>query len=132
MREERGIYCLVHFGSVCKVFRSCLCAFNFRICRSLIHELFNRGFFEPIDFVDWDRYFVFHPKDPRLKIYREVCDDILSILNFETCCSSLAALKILWWVPTGSSSEILLKIRSVRILDMIFGLGALLWLFTSA
>ena len=28
-----------------------------------------------MDFVDWDSYFVFNPKDSRLKIYVEVYDN---------------------------------------------------------
>ena len=37
--------------------------------------------------MDWDTgdiFFVFNPKDLRLKIYVEVYDDIVLILNFET------------------------------------------------
>ena len=30
------------------------------------------------------QFLVFNPKDPRLKIYVEVYDDIVLILNFET------------------------------------------------
>ena len=44
-----------------------------------------------MDFMDWDSYFVFNPKDPTSKIYVEVDDGIVSILNLETCCSSSAA-----------------------------------------
>ena len=50
-----------------------------------------------MDFMYWDNYFVFNPKDPRLKIYVEVYDGIVSILNFETHCSSSAASQIQWW-----------------------------------
>ena len=50
--------------------------------------------------MDPDNYFVFNAKFPRSKIYVEVHDDILSILNFETRFSSSAALQIQWWVPT--------------------------------
>ena len=53
-----------------------------------------------MDFMDWGSYFVFNPKDPTLKNYVEVYDDIVSILNFETRCSSSAASQIQWWVPT--------------------------------
>ena len=45
-------------------------------------------------------YFVFNPKDSRSKIYLEVYDGIVSILNLETRCSSSAASQIQWWVPT--------------------------------
>ena len=38
--------------------------------------------------------------DPGLEIYVVVCDGLVSILNFETCCSSSAAWQIQWWVPT--------------------------------
>ena len=47
-----------------------------------------------MDLTDWDSYFVLNPKDPRLKIHFEVYDGIVSILNFETLCSSLAASQI--------------------------------------
>ena len=50
--------------------------------------------------MDWDSYFVFNPKDSRSKIYVEVYDGIVSILNLETRCSSSAASQIQWWVPT--------------------------------
>ena len=53
-----------------------------------------------MDSMDPDNYFVFNAKFPRSKIYVEVHDDILSILNFETRFSSSAALQIQWWVPT--------------------------------
>ena len=52
------------------------------------------------DFMDWDSFFVFNLKDPRLKIYLEVYDNIVSILVCETRCSSSAASQIRWWVPT--------------------------------
>ena len=51
-------------------------------------------------FTDWDSCFVIHPKGQRLKIYVEVYDDIVSILNFESHCSSSAASQTQWWVPT--------------------------------
>ena len=60
---------------------------------------FDATFYEFIDH-DWDSYFVFNPKDPRLKIYLEVYDSIVSILVCETLCSSSAASQIRWWVPT--------------------------------
>ena len=83
--------------------------------------------------MDWDTYFVFNPKDSRLKNCVEVYDGTVSILNSETRCSSLAASQIQWWVPTVLFSfGILLKIRSVRILDTIICLGTLLWLFSQA
>ena len=41
--------------------------------------------------MDWDSYFVFSPKDSRSKVYVEVYDGIVSILNLETRCSSSAA-----------------------------------------
>ena len=50
-----------------------------------------------MDFMDWDSYFVFHPKDLRSKIYVEVYDGIVSIVNLETRCSSSAASQIQWW-----------------------------------
>ena len=74
-------------------------AFNVRIRRSSIHQLFNRVLLS-MDFMDWDSYFVFHPKDLRSKIYVEVYDGIVSIVNLETRCSSSAASQIQWWVPT--------------------------------
>ena len=43
-----------------------------------------------MDFMDWDNYFVFYPKDSRSKSYVEVYNDIVSILNFESRCSSSA------------------------------------------
>ena len=56
--------------------------------------------FWSMDFMDWDSHFVFNPKDSRSKIYVEVYDGIVSILNLETRCSSSAASQIQWWVPT--------------------------------
>ena len=56
--------------------------------------------FLSMDILDWDSYFVFNPRDPRLKIYVEVDNGIVLILNFEMCCSRLAASQIQWWVPT--------------------------------
>ena len=57
--------------------------------------------------MDWDSHFVFTRDDPRSKIYVEVYDGIVSILIFETRCSSLDALQIQWWVwQWYSSSEI--------------------------
>ena len=77
-----------------------------------------------MDFVDWDSYFVFNPKDSRLKIYvfdrwtlwigivilsliQKIQDwkfmlrfIIVSVLNLETRCSSSAASQIQWWVQT--------------------------------
>ena len=53
-----------------------------------------------MDFLDLDSHFVFNPKDSKLKIYVEVYDGIVSILNLEMHCSSSAALQIQWWVPT--------------------------------
>ena len=47
-----------------------------------------------MDITDWGSYVVFHPKDPRLKIYVKYYDDIVWILNFETHCSSSAASEI--------------------------------------
>ena len=47
------------------------------------------------------QFLVFNPKDPRLKIYVEVYDGIVLILNLEICCASSAASQIQWWVPTG-------------------------------
>ena len=43
---------------------------------------------------------LFNPKDSRSKIYVEVWDDIVSILNLEMRCMSSAALHIQCWVPT--------------------------------
>ena len=57
--------------------------------------------------MDWDSHFVFTCDDPRSKIYVEVYDGIVSILIFETRCSSSDALQIQWWVWRWySSSEI--------------------------
>ena len=60
----------------------------------------NQCKFVLMDFMVWDSYFVFNPKDSRSKIYVEVYDGIVLILNLETHCSSSAALQIQWWVPT--------------------------------
>ena len=60
-----------------------------------------------MDFMYWDNYFVFNPKDPRLKIYVEVYDGIVSILNFETHCSSSAASQIQWWSRQCCSSSVI-------------------------
>ena len=49
-----------------------------------------------MDFMVWDSYFVFNP---RSKIYVEVYDGIVLILNLETLSSSSAASQIQWWVP---------------------------------
>ena len=53
-----------------------------------------------MDFMDWDSYLVFNLKNSRSKVYVEVYDGIVSILNLETRCSSSAASQIQWWVPT--------------------------------
>ena len=45
--------------------------------------------------MDSEIYFVFNPKDPRLKICVELYDGIVSMfIFFGTCCSSLAASQI--------------------------------------
>ena len=56
-----------------------------------------------MDFMDWDSYLVFNLKDSRSKVYVEVYDGIVSILNLETRCSSSAASQIQCWVrqPEG-------------------------------
>ena len=46
--------------------------------------------FLSMDFLDWDNYVVFYHKDSRSKIYVEVYDDSVSILTFESLCSSSA------------------------------------------
>ena len=51
-----------------------------------------------MDFMDWDSYFVFNPKNLRLKFCVGVYDGIVSNLNFETRCSKSAASLIQWWV----------------------------------
>ena len=70
--------------------------------RSLIHELQKNSSTEFFLFMDssmdWDSHFVFTCDDPRSKIYVEVYDGIVSILIFETRCSSSDALQIQWWV----------------------------------
>ena len=53
-----------------------------------------------MDFMDWDSYFVFIPKDSKLKKFVKVCDGIVSILNLEMCCLSSASLQIQSWVST--------------------------------
>ena len=78
---------------------------------SLIHELQKNSSTEFFLFMDssmdWDSHFVFTCDDPRSKIYVEVYDGIVSILIFETRCSSSDALQIQWWVWRWySSSEI--------------------------
>ena len=72
----------------------------------------------------------------RLKIYVEVYDILVLILNLETHCSNSAALLIKLWVQTSWSCWrrvlwFLLKIRSVLILDTIM-VRALPWLFSPA
>ena len=42
----------------------------------------------------------FIQKDSRSKIYVEIYDGIVSVLNFETCCLSSAASQFPWWFPT--------------------------------
>ena len=49
-----------------------------------------------MDLKGWACYFVFNPKDSRLKNHFEVYDSIVSILNLETRYSSSAALQIQW------------------------------------
>ena len=46
----------------------------------------NQCKFVLMDFMVWDSYFVFNPKDSRSKIYVEVYDGIVLILNLETHC----------------------------------------------
>ena len=41
--------------------------------------------------MDWDNYFVFNPKNLRLKFMLGVYDGIVSNFNFETRCSKSAA-----------------------------------------
>ena len=55
---------------------------------------FSTEIFDRDGLMDWDSYFVFNPKDPRLNICVEVYDGLVSILNFETRCSSSAASQI--------------------------------------
>ena len=79
--------------------------------RSLIHVLQKNSSTEFFLFMDssmdWDSHFVFTRDDPRSKIYVEVYDGIVSILIFETRCSSSDAFQIQWWVwQWYSSSEI--------------------------
>ena len=55
-----------------------------------------------MDFMDQVKYFLFNPKDPRLKINVEVYDGIVLILNFETHCLSLLGAPpayVLAWLP---------------------------------
>ena len=86
-----------------------------------------------MDFMDWDSYFVFNPKDSRSKIYVEVYDGFVSImfgnalLEFGCFADSMV----------GPDSAVLLlrfllKIRSVRKLDTIVCSGTFLWLFSPA
>ena len=53
-----------------------------------------------MDFMDWDNYFVFNPKNLRLKFMLGVYDGIVLNLNLETRCSKSAASLIQWWVQT--------------------------------
>ena len=49
------------------------------VCQSLIHELFNMKFFingTGRDFMDWDSYFVFNPRNLRLKFGVGIYDGI--------------------------------------------------------
>ena len=74
--------------------------------------------------MDSEIYFVFNPKDPRLKICVELYDGIVSMfIFFGTCCSSLAASQIQWLVPTALFSFWDFFWRSG--LDMIVYLGTL-------
>ena len=43
-----------------------------------------------MDFINWDNYVVLNP-NPKLENYARIYDNILSISNFRTFCSSLAA-----------------------------------------
>ena len=72
-----------------------------------------------------DSYFVFNPKDSRSKIYVEIYNGFVSILNLETHFSSSDSM-------VGPDRAVLLQIRSVRILDTIVCSGILLWLFSPA
>ena len=62
---------------------------------------FSTWSFWSMDFMDWDSYFVFNPKNLRLKFMLGVydgIDGIVSNLNFETRCLKSAASLIQWWV----------------------------------
>ena len=60
---------------------------------------FDSWTFQQSFFMDgiYGQLFVFNPNDQRLKMYVEVYDGIVSILNFERHSSSSAALQIQWW-----------------------------------
>ena len=90
-----------------------------------------------MDLVDWDSYFVFNPKDSRLKIYVEVYDGIVLILNLETHWSCWAASHCFADSMVGPNCAVLLlrsllKIRFIIILDTIVCSGTLLLLFSPA
>ena len=57
---------------------------------------------------------------------------LVSILNFETCCSNSADLLVQWYVHAALLQWFLLRIRFVRSPDTIVFLGTLLWLFSPA
>ena len=135
-----GWYCLVHYWISLQAASACFkqSAFNIWIQCSFIHQLFNTEFWL-MDLMDWKSHCVFNHqvltthKGPRFGVYNVVYDSIVSILNFETRCSSSAASQVL----LGPDSAVLLqwfllKIRFVRTLDTIVFWGALLWLFFSA
>ena len=77
------------------------CWFHYWIWRCSIHELFSRVLLL-MDFMDWDSYFVFNPKDLRRR-YSKLCwvyNGTVLFLNLEKRCSTSAAAQIQLWVHT--------------------------------
>ena len=67
-----------------------------------------------MDFIDWDSYFVFDPKDPRLKNYVEVYDG--SVLNtqlkFGCFLDSMLVPKMLFFFEISSEDQVRQNIAS--------------------
>ncbi len=83
--------------SVSKRFCSCVCAVNMQIRCRLIHRLFNKDFGQQIQWIR-DILFVFIFKNPRSRFMLELIVIFVSIQNFETRCSNLAASLVQWLV----------------------------------
>ena len=96
---------MVLFGSLLDQFVSVFARVNVLSTFEFDAVRFNGVIFLSMDFMHWDTYFVFNPKDSRSKIYVEVYDGVVPILNLETRCSSSATSQI-QWRQCCSSSEI--------------------------
>ena len=65
-------------------------------------------------------YFVFNPKNSKIKIYVEVHDVLVLVFNFEMCCLNSADLLVQWFFRVNHVAvlqQFFLRIRLVRILE---------------